>query len=124
MADCNILSQSSQMLKEMLKTYHLAWLRAHPDRTEKWLEAMLKDGFDVHHLDGDWHNEATDNLVLIEAADHMMLHSGARFMRRGFPKIAKADRSKYTYPGTKGMAPDRSFLSEKTRARYKRLGLI
>lgn len=35
---------------------------------------MLKEGFDVHHVDGDHGNNTPLNLVLIEAVDHMRLH--------------------------------------------------
>ncbi len=42
---------------------------------------MTKDGFDVHHLDGNKGNESPDNLVLIEHTDHMMLH-GSRMLGR------------------------------------------
>ncbi len=31
--------------------HHAAWLERHADRDEAWLTAMLKEGFDVHHLD-------------------------------------------------------------------------
>jgi hypothetical protein len=54
----------------------LAWLGAHPNRTDDWLKARIKDGFDVHHLDGDHDNNDPANLVLIEHSDHMMLHGG------------------------------------------------
>ncbi len=57
-----------------MKSYHYAWLKAHPYRTEEWLEARLKDGFDVHHIDGDTVNEKAENLCLIEHGDHMALH--------------------------------------------------
>lgn len=43
---------------------------------------MLALGFDVHHLDGSHDNNDPKNLVLIDGADHMMLHNGsARFSR-------------------------------------------
>lgn len=35
---------------------------------------MLRDGFDVHHLDGDHSNDDPANLALIEHTDHMRLH--------------------------------------------------
>lgn len=35
---------------------------------------MLLDGFDVHHVDGDHSNDASDNLVLMDAVDHMRMH--------------------------------------------------
>ncbi len=53
-----------------LAEHHAVWLSVHPARTEKWLRAMLADGFDVHHLDGDDENHAPNNLILIDASDH------------------------------------------------------
>jgi HNH endonuclease len=53
---------------------------------------MLIEGFQVHHMDGDHSNDSPDNLVLIEAADHMMLHGMNRLkfvpnrMRKKQPK--------------------------------------
>lgn len=57
-----------------MKAYHEIWLSAHPSRTEAWLQDRLKDGFDIHHIDGDHKNNDPDNLVLIESQDHMRLH--------------------------------------------------
>lgn len=59
-----------------LETYHLAWLGAHPWRTPEWFREKLRDGFDVHHLDGDHSSDDPKNLILIEHSDHMMLHGG------------------------------------------------
>ena len=74
-----------------MRTYHLKWLEAHPERTTAWLEARLAEGFDVHHIDGDWRNENPDNLVLIESSDHMRLH-GSRLLGRVVRVIPKSDR--------------------------------
>ena len=60
-----------------LAEHHEAWLSAHPDRTAAWLKELLKEGFDVHHVDGDDGNNSPRNLILIEAADHMRLHGPA-----------------------------------------------
>lgn len=64
----------------MFQTYHIAWLAAHPHRSADWLEQRLRDGFDIHHLDGDHSNDDPKNLVLIECSDHMALH-GVRLCR-------------------------------------------
>lgn len=56
--------------------HHLAWLSVHPERSQEWLSERLRDGFDVHHLDGDHSNNDPSNLVLIDAGDHLMLHNG------------------------------------------------
>jgi hypothetical protein len=57
-----------------METYHYAWLTAHPDRTRAWLKARLRDGFHVHHVDGNHQNDAPKNLVLMEGVDHLRLH--------------------------------------------------
>ena len=57
-----------------LEAYHLVWLAIHPWRTEEWLRDKLADGFDIHHIDGDHSNDGPGNLVLIDHADHFMLH--------------------------------------------------
>jgi hypothetical protein len=80
-----------------LKPYHLAWLEAHPARSEAWLRERMGDGFDIHHVDGDKANNAPQNLVLIEAADHMMLHCGTRFLR-----MTNADRLRATRRAPRG----------------------
>ena len=59
-----------------MQEYHLVWLEAHPHRAKEWLEERLREGFDVHHLDGNHSNNEPGNLVLIEHTDHMMLHGG------------------------------------------------
>ena len=67
-----------------LGPYRQAWLTAHPDRDREWLLRMAREGFDVHHVDGDHTNNMPDNLVLIDHADHMRLH-GQKPMRRSKP---------------------------------------
>lgn len=57
-----------------LRAYHKAWLSAHPDRDEAWLQGALAWGFDVHHMDCNHENNDPANLVLIECVDHMRLH--------------------------------------------------
>lgn len=69
-----------------LDLHRQAWLDAHLDRDEKWLLRMAKEGFDVHHIDGNHDNDSPLNLVLIEHRDHFMLHSGSR------PALGRVDR--------------------------------
>lgn len=57
-----------------IESYHMAWLSTHPNRSLEWLQERMKDGFDVHHLDGDHENDDPGNLVLIDCLDHMRLH--------------------------------------------------
>lgn len=73
----------------LLKAYHLAWLSAHTERTREWLEAMISDGFEVHHVDGDHSNNAPPNLVLIDGVDHIRMHHGR--LGEGVQR-SKADR--------------------------------
>lgn len=61
-----------------MNAHHEVWLKEHPERTVEWFEAIIKSGFDVHHLDGDHENNDPLNLVLIENRDHLMVHSGGR----------------------------------------------
>lgn len=78
-----------------LEPYHYAWLSLHQDRSEEWLRARLKDGFHVHHLDGDHWNNDPSNLVLVEGKDHMRLHgcvvTGTRPRWRRIPKACTAE---------------------------------
>lgn len=79
--------------KILLETYHYAWLSAHPERTEKWLIGILAQGFAIHHMDGDHHNDDPKNLVLIESGDHMMIHNGvARLLWK--PILARKPKEK------------------------------
>ena len=54
---------------------------------------MMKEGFDLHHLDGDRNNDSPDNIVLIEHRDHMSLHDlkmdGAKL--RKFPIVFRRE---------------------------------
>lgn len=58
----------------------------------------MRDGFDVHHLDGDHENNDPRNLVLIEHTDHMALHNGGTHMlgrlRPGGRKAGERKRAK------------------------------
>lgn len=72
-----------------MKEYHLAWLSVHPHRTEEWLNSMLREGFDIHHMDGNHENNCPDNLVLIEHTDHMAIHGG-----RALGRLARVGRKK------------------------------
>lgn len=60
-----------------MNRYHRVWLAAHPKRTKEWLAEKVRDGFDIHHADGDHRNDTPDNLVLIESMDHLKLHGMA-----------------------------------------------
>lgn len=64
-----------------LKPHHAAWLSRHPHRSSEWLTNALRDGFDVHHLDGNAENNSPDNLLLIEASDHTQILHGLMLVR-------------------------------------------
>ena len=78
----------------MIKAHHAAWLSVHPFRSDAWLNRMLAEGFDIHHIDGNHDNNSPDNLVLIDGADHMMLHNGKTRMQRGTQLIASVQEQK------------------------------
>lgn len=57
-----------------MQEHHKVWLKAHPNRSKEWFKERLKDGFDIHHMDGNHENNDPLNLVLIEHEDHNRLH--------------------------------------------------
>lgn len=63
--------------------HHKAWLLSHPWWSPEWLKARLREGFDVHHLDGNHDNNDPANLVLIEHTDHLMLHGDGKTRHLG-----------------------------------------
>ncbi len=101
-----------------MQTYHYAWLSAHPNRDEDWLKLKLKEGFDIHHLDGDHSNHDPTNLVLIDAADHMMLHNGKKRMSRVMPglKVGRPRKKTVEFVGPPKPEP----VSTSTPARQKK----
>jgi hypothetical protein len=79
-----------------IPAHHAAWLSVHPHRSEQWLAERIRDGFDVHHLDGQSDNNDAANLVLIEHTDHMAIHGGrtlGRLSQRGKKKGKKYTKS-------------------------------
>ncbi len=77
---------------EQFEDYHLVWLEAHPTRSAEWLRARLRDGFHIHHVDGDHSNNAHTNLVLIEEEDHLRLHG--RNLKCGLTSFREAKMAK------------------------------
>ena len=65
-----------------MKPHHAAWLAAHPARSLRWFRSRIRDGFDIHHLDGDKHNNHPSNLIMIENSDHLMVHNSSRKLVR------------------------------------------
>lgn len=61
-----------------MKEYHYIWLNEHPNRTAEWLKDKLMDGFHIHHIDGNHENNNESNLVLIDGADHFLIHNGKK----------------------------------------------
>lgn len=57
-----------------LAVHHKIWLEAHPKRSAEWLADRIRDGFVIHHADGNHGNNVADNLLLIEQLDHILLH--------------------------------------------------
>lgn len=81
-----------------LETYHLAWLQSHLERDEAWLRAMLKDGFHIHHVDGNHSNDDAANLALMDGVDHMRLHTVN--LKTGISSWRKAGRARLRAPTT------------------------
>ena len=99
-----------------MRLHHEVWLSAHPNRSEAWLQERLRDGFDVHHLDGDRDNNVAANLVLIEHSDHMMIHKGGvRMLGRLDRKKAMRRRARYA------MTPDGKKLRLFKRERAEKI---
>lgn len=64
-----------------MEPHHKAWL----SRTKvdpSFLSEALRNGFDVHHLDGDHQNNDPENLMLIYTDDHFLLHNAKKFTGR------------------------------------------
>lgn len=61
------------------RDYRAVWLRAHPYVNATWLDDKIKEGFNLHHVDGNRQNNTADNLLLIFGPDHHRLH---KFERR------------------------------------------
>lgn len=38
-------------------------------------DALIPEGFEVHHLDGDRYNDAFSNLICVSKVDHLKLHN-------------------------------------------------
>lgn len=87
--------------------HHASWLVAHPDRDAAWLVAVLADGFDIHHLDGNHANDDPANLVLIESEDHARLHGSDGLRRRPRKELQRVGIDKARAEGKyKGRAAD------------------
>ena len=55
-----------------------AWLIAHATRSEAWLDRILAEGFDIHHIDEDHTNNDPSNLLLVETDDHRAILHGEK----------------------------------------------
>ena len=75
-----------------MEHYHHVWLEHHPNRTVDWLRERLKDGFGIHHIDGDHENNAPENLVLLDWTDHRMIHAGKKSKIVAKPKLKKRQK--------------------------------
>lgn len=62
--------------------YRAVWLQAHPYVDAAWLDAKIKEGFNLHHVDGNRQNNTPDNLLLIFGPDHHRLHRLEREIHR------------------------------------------
>ncbi len=64
----------------MNNTYHKIWMEKHGVSAE-WMEQALRNGFDIHHVDGDHTNNEPGNLVMIYHGDHFQFHGGSPGLR-------------------------------------------
>lgn len=100
-----------------MQPHQLAWLMCHPHRTVEWLKQRSKDGFDIHHLDGDPLNNAPDNLVLIETTDHIcVIHGFSRQLAR-VPKSECGGRKKSKPRKTRAREELRAMRERATESR-------
>lgn len=97
------------MALDGLKDYHYAWLSDHAGRTEDWLRRMMAEGFHIHHVDGDHSNNDPLNLVLIEGADHFLMHNG---VKRPI-SVRPGDRYKGVRAATEARAEERKKISRR-----------
>lgn len=49
--------------------HRLVWEAAH---------GTIPDGYEIHHVDGNGHNNSLDNLVLLSRSEHAKLHAKLR----------------------------------------------
>ena len=49
--------------------HRLVWEAAH---------VTIPDGYEIHHVDGNGHNNSLDNLVLLSRSEHAKLHAKLR----------------------------------------------
>lgn len=64
-----------------MKPHHEAWL-SKTEFSQSWLEEHLRNGFHVHHVDGDHDNNDPANLVLMWGPDHMSVLHGMKVIPR------------------------------------------
>ena len=92
---------AAQARSRRLEAHHAAWLKAHPERSEAWLAERIRDGFCIHHCDGDPENDDPSNVVLMESRDHHLIHRllGAKGEKLSAPARVKrwrnANRDRY-----------------------------
>ena len=98
-----------------MEIYHKVWLRSHPERDEAWLIERLRDGFDIHHMDGNHQNNEPSNLVLIESRDHMRLHGCDRLRKLALSSEQKAAVCQEVYEAAKRIT-SRSDISKRDQS--------
>lgn len=109
-------------MKRKLRDHHKVWLKAHPHRSETWLIAKLREGFDVHHVDGNSSNNCPLNLVMIEHTDHLSLHNGAFYTLGRLKKAGPKEWSQWeTYTGGRHSIPKPAEIRRKGAKRQIRI---
>lgn len=103
-----------------LEQHHIVWLANHPDRSEEWLKAILKQGFEVHHVDGDHDNNSPRNLILMERNDHRELHGFFRLTGIKFDTVANARKGGYARAAKLSQARRSRIARDAANARWSR----
>jgi hypothetical protein len=80
--------------------HHQIWLENHPERNKEWLQERLQDGSHIHHVDNCHANNVPENLILVDATDHVRLHGiNVRSHIRPLVQVKAEQRSKGRFLG-------------------------
>lgn len=103
-----------------MASHHAVWLSVHPHRSYRWFRARIREGFDIHHIDGDHENDDPGNLVLLEHTDHMALHNGGHYTLGRLKWVGGAGRPKKVVAEVK----ERSIRKKQAGAVYEKSKLL
>lgn len=82
---------------------------------------MLGEGFQVHHIDGDHHNNHPANLALIETIDHLRLHGMFGLARLDIRKVSsKGGNNRWAGKSAKEKSAHMRMMANTHWKRYRR----